>query len=98
MGNLTAAQRQSVEIAKSLSHNGRILILDKPTSSLSEREVRTLFTIIAELKAQGVSIEVLLEVEGLLNKELLKDISFSVREGEILGIAGLVGAGRTELA
>lgn len=56
VGSLTAAQRQSVEIAKSLSHNGRILILDEPTSSLSEREVRTLFSIISELKAQGVSI------------------------------------------
>jgi ribose transport system ATP-binding protein len=162
VSNLTAAQRQSVEIAKSLSHNGRVLILDEPTSSLSEREVRTLFAIIAELKAQGVSIvyishrmEELFEIGdritvlrdgtfvGTLNvretneEEIVsmmigrkledtqdsskrgkridyskvafecknvtignfKDtVSLKIHSGEIVGLYGLVGSGRSELA
>ncbi|WP_413300937.1 sugar ABC transporter ATP-binding protein [Bacillus sp. 1P10SD] len=162
VGNLTAAQRQSVEIAKSLSHNGRILILDEPTSSLSEREVRTLFAIIAELKAQGVSVvyishrmEELFEIGdritvlrdgsfvGTLNvKETNEDeivsmmigrkleaventsnqakridyskvafecknvmignfkdtVNLKIHSGEIVGLYGLVGSGRSELA
>lgn len=48
--NLSTAQKQCVEIAKCLSHNAKIIILDEPTSSLSEREVRTLFKLIAKLK------------------------------------------------
>lgn len=56
VGRLTTAEKQGVEIAKCLSHDGRIIILDEPTSSLSEREVRTLFELIKELKSQGISI------------------------------------------
>lgn len=56
VGRLTTAEKQGVEIAKCLSHNGRIIILDEPTSSLSEREVQTLFGLIKELKRQGMSI------------------------------------------
>lgn len=158
--NLTVAQRQSVEIAKSLSHHGRIIILDEPTSSLSEREVRTLFTLIEHLKKNGVSIvyishrmEELFEIgdritvlrdgsfidtvnvretteEGLINlmigrkldnfqyesKERINHskialecsdvsienydskINLKVHSGEIVGMYGLVGAGRTEFA
>ena len=54
--NLSTAQKQCVEIAKCLSHNAKIIILDEPTSSLSEREVRTLFKLIAKLKKEGISI------------------------------------------
>ncbi|MDN3019421.1 sugar ABC transporter ATP-binding protein [Paenibacillus sp. BSR1-1] len=158
VSRLSMAQKQLVEIAKAISMEAKIIIMDEPTSSLTEGEKKYLFDIIAALKKKGVGIiyishdlddvfkladritvlrdgctvtssstdstnkasvinqmvgrelnqiydfqtnvkpKVLLEVDGLSNKELLKDISFSVREGEILGIAGLVGAGRTELA
>ena len=53
---LTTAQKQCVEIAKCLSHDAKIIILDEPTSSLSEKEVVTLFSLIRSLKASGVSI------------------------------------------
>ncbi|MFH1017673.1 MAG: ATP-binding cassette domain-containing protein [Pseudomonadota bacterium] len=161
---LGMGQQQMVEIAKALSKNARILVLDEPTSSLSESEVATLMRILRELKSRGVTcilishklnevfeiadrITVLrdgtavgtrdtvsttipqivadmvgreldklypykprdlgppvFEVRGLTvqhpnlpQKHVLSDISFSVRVGEILGIFGLVGAGRTEL-
>lgn len=160
VSNLTVAQRQSVEIAKSLSRNGKIIILDEPTSSLSEREVRTLFNLIENLKKNGVSIvyishrmEELFEIgdritvlrDGcyvdtvnvsetsedklislMIGRELedfksssrdrinydeiafeCKDIpldkfgskvNLQVYKGEIVGLYGLVGSGRTELA
>jgi rhamnose transport system ATP-binding protein len=155
---LTMPQQQLVEIARSLGTNARILILDEPTASLSDREVDHLFTVIRELKKQGVGMvyishrleelpqiadrvtvlrdgsyigtRVMAEVDRtemirlMVGRELsavfpkidvppgqvvletrgtsctasgITDISLTVRAGEILGLAGLVGAGRTEL-
>lgn len=156
---LSVSQRQLIEIARAVSYNAKILILDEPTSSLSDKEVDKLFEIIENLKKRGMGIvyishkmdEILkisddvtvfrdgkyiatepkenLTKEKLINlmvgRELnnlfppktnevgeikfsvrnlsgkyspcCKNISFDLREGEILGIAGLVGAGRTEL-
>ena len=159
VSNLTVAQKQCVEIAKCLSHDAKIIILDEPTSSLSETEVAALFTLIRTLKASGVSIvyishrmEEIFELgdritvfrdgkmidtvnvsdtdenklvnmiigrefvadnqseQNNYNKEVVlegKNISvgnfgvkldFKAYKGEILGLFGLVGAGRTELA
>ncbi len=157
---LSIGQQQMVEIAKALSMNARILILDEPTSSLSQHETENLFRILGELKAQGVSMiyishrlgeiiqmadrvsamrdgknsgdlekseitrdnmvrlmigrdinqfyhhrqknieKPMLEVRELLvpGSRSAQPISFQLRKGEILGVAGLVGAGRTELA
>ncbi|HZJ88099.1 MAG TPA: sugar ABC transporter ATP-binding protein [Sphaerochaeta sp.] len=160
--DLRVGQQQLVEISKALAQEARILIMDEPTSALSEEEVQILFTIIRKLTAEGVTIiyishrleevlhigdyvtilrdgklideqriedidiswiiekmtggntvekivtdrvptEVILEAENItLPKEhgggyILKDVSFSLRAGEILGIYGLRGAGRTEL-
>ena len=155
--NLSTAKQQVVEIAKSLSRNVRILILDEPTAPLTDRETEILFGIIRKLKTDGVGViyishrleevfkigdritvlrdgknvgsfgvkEVdrptlirsmvgrsledefprtelargteILRVQGLGNQSV-HDFSFSLQWGEILGLAGLVGAGRTELA
>ncbi|HMQ31578.1 MAG TPA: sugar ABC transporter ATP-binding protein [Chloroflexaceae bacterium] len=155
---LSVAQMQMVEIARAISVNARVLIMDEPTSSLTSREVEELFTIVRQLKAQGAAIvfishrleelfaiadrvtvlrdgayvdtramagvttedlirmmvgrnlaelfpkqqvepgEVLLEVRDLGLPGRFADISFQLRRGEILGMAGLVGAGRTEVA
>jgi rhamnose transport system ATP-binding protein len=154
---LSMADQQLIEIAKSLSVDARVLILDEPTASLSAHEVERLFTIVRRLRDRGVSIlfvshrldevfalcdratvfrdgkhvittatselttadlvrhmvgravslfpkvetpigDVLLEVSGLTRVGVFRDISFSVRAGEIVGFAGLVGAGRTEVA
>lgn len=158
VGNLTVGQQQMVEIAKALSIKARILIMDEPTSSLSLHESEALFSVIRELKAQGVSIiyishrlgevneladrvvvlrdgenagdldrdsishdqmvqmmvgravsqffphtshepgEVVLEVKHLRTPANPKhQISFALKRNEIVGISGLVGAGRTEL-
>lgn len=158
VGDLPIGRKQMVEIAKALSVNARILIMDEPSSSLSQRETDQLFRIIRELKSAGVSIiyvshrlgEVkrvadrvlvlrdganagelcgqdiahdqmvrlmvgrdvtsvwerepsqcggpLLEVKGLVSDAFPKtSVDLSIRAGEIVGIAGLVGAGRTEL-
>lgn len=153
---LSPAEKQLVEIAKALSRKPSVLILDEPTASLTERETKTLFTILKKLKEEGVSIiyishrleeiflladkisilkdgkyqgtfnkadltrdelikrmvgrdiqslrpesfcqqEVLLSVQGLSGHRF-RNISFSLYRGEILGLAGLVGAGRTEIA
>jgi methyl-galactoside transport system ATP-binding protein len=156
---LSISARQMVEIAKAVSYNAKVIILDEPTSSLSEREVTKLFNIIRDLKKKGVSFvfishkmdeifelcdeveilrdgsvtldkpvkdtnlnelvtamvgrsldnrfpplankpgEVVLSVKNLCTryKPFLKDISFEVRKGEIFGIYGLVGSGRSEL-
>ncbi|TFE23394.1 sugar ABC transporter ATP-binding protein [Cohnella luojiensis] len=155
---LSVGQQQMVEIAKALSKNTEILVLDEPTAALTDREIEALFHVIASLKKSGVGMiyishrmeeifricdritvmrdgryvgtervaetdmdqivkmmvgreikdrfpkvditlgEDKLNVAGLSRKGVLHDISFSVRAGEIVGIAGLMGAGRTELA
>ncbi len=155
---LSIAEQQMVEIAKAISLDARILIMDEPTSALTEREITELFTRIRKLKADGVSIiyishrmeelfeigdrvtvlrdgavvgtrniadvtkpeliqmmvnreltqqfpkiatppgKEVLRVEGLNRTGVLTDINFSLYEGEVLGIAGLLGSGRTELA
>lgn len=160
VSSLTISQRQLVEIAKALAADARLLIMDEPNSSLTERETERLFDVIALLKQQGVAViyvshrieEVLhiadritayrdgryvgtidraeasvnkiismmvgrelanvtrrtptnigaplLEVRNLSSKGKpnLQNISFTLRRGEILGFAGLVGAGRSETA
>ena len=155
---LSVADQQLVEIAKALSLDARVLVMDEPTASLSSREVDRLFAIIRQLRGRGVGIlfvdhrmeevfeiadrvsvlrdgrhvitapiseltpadairhmvgrrletlfpkekatvgEVALEVRGLARRGVFSDVSFQVRHGEILGLAGLVGAGRTEVA
>jgi ribose transport system ATP-binding protein len=155
--DLSVAEQQMVEVAKTLAVDARIIIMDEPTSALGEEEVETLFGIIRALKEQGIAIvfithrleevmriadrvvvlrdghrvgglsideatpeeiirmmvgrklvteiyhkeeaeigEPLLEVRGLGGRGAVKDVSFTLRKGEILGFAGLVGAGRTE--
>lgn len=157
-GSLQVAQRQMVEIAKAVSYDSKVIVMDEPTSSLTENEVEHLFRIIERLRERGVSIiyishkmeeilkisddvtvmrdgkwvatkpkeeltsekiiqmmvgrelkerypkrdtklgEVILKVENLSSfTPAFKDVSFELRKGEILGIAGLVGAGRTEV-
>ena len=156
--SLSVANRQMVEIAKAVSFNSDVLIMDEPTSALTEREVTHLFQIIRALKAEGKGIiyithkmselfeiadevsvfrdgkyiatkmskdvkrdeiirmmvgreitqmfpketvpigNVKLSVKGLTLIGIFKDVSFDVREGEILGIAGLVGSGRSNIA
>lgn len=157
--DLGIAQQQMVEVAKATSRHADVLIMDEPTSALTDKEITELFRIIHTLKAQGVGIiyishrleeikeigdratifrdgtyidtiafengvvdmnqiirlmvgrdlvqkfpkleipigEELLRVENISTKNMLKNCSFSVRSGEILGISGLMGAGRTEL-
>lgn len=158
--DLSVAQKQIVEIGKALFNETTILVMDEPTSVLTQRETEILFNLIKDLKEEGISIiyishrleelieisdritvlrdgqfiqtlenqnrdiskdeiirlmvgrdlkdyfskrqtgisnEVVLEVKKLTKKGLFKDISFSLRKGEILGFAGLVGAGRTEI-
>jgi ABC-type sugar transport system ATPase subunit len=157
VGRLSTAQKQMVEVAKSLSFNAKLIIMDEPTSSLTDKETDILFNIIRVLRSQGVSIifithrlreifetadeiaimrdgemvavkragetnendvisamvgrsiddifykekapigDVILDVRGLSTRALLKDINFTLRKGEILGFAGLVGAGRSEV-
>ena len=160
LGSLSIAQMQMVEIAKAVSADCKVLILDEPTSSLTENEVQSLFRIMNELKGQGVSLvyishkmdeikviadevtimrdgqyigkwnvadmtkeeiiakmvgrelsnlypplqnvpsnEVVLKVEDFtsINPRSFRHCSFELHKGEILGVAGLVGAQRTEL-
>ncbi len=159
MAKLSVSERQMVEIAKAVSYNAKILVLDEPTSSLAEQEVRHLFRIINKLRKKGCGMiyishkmeeileisddvtimrdgkwidtieaknlttdkiiklmvgrdltnrfppktnkpgEVILEVNNLTGayEPAVKDASFKLRKGEILGVAGLVGSRRTEL-
>jgi len=159
VGALSVAKQQMVEIAKALSFESRVLIMDEPTAALNSAEVADLFDIIRKLKAHGVAIvyishkmdelqqiadrvtvmrdgkyvgtvpmattslkeiiammvgrelshvahqppdtsrnAVALEVHGLRRGRAIRDVGFSVRKGEIVGFAGLMGAGRTEVA
>ncbi len=154
---LSMADQQLIEIAKALSVEARVLILDEPTASLSAHEVERLTVIVRGLRARGVAVlfvshrldevfdlcdratvfrdgrhvittetsrlttadlvrhmvgrtvslfpkvesptgDIVLEADGLTRVGTFRDVSFSVRAGEILGLAGLVGAGRTEVA
>ncbi|KXZ39718.1 ribose transport system ATP-binding protein [Alkalithermobacter thermoalcaliphilus JW-YL-7 = DSM 7308] len=157
LGNLSIGEQQMVEIAKALSLDAKIIIMDEPTDALTDKETESLFKVINELKSENKAIvyishrlkeifeicddvtvlrdgkfagsekvcnlnedkiiemmvgrklteqfpkienevgNVIFHVKNLTNK-YVKDITFSVRNGEILGIAGLMGSGRTELA
>jgi ABC-type sugar transport system ATPase subunit len=158
VGALSVGNRQRVEIAKALSHNARILIMDEPTAALTEHDVERLFGIVRLLRSRGVGIvyishrleevfiladrvtvlrdgefvatkpvgetdrddlihmmvgrriealfpktdamlrDVMLELQNVVRKPTTKGVSLKLRAGEILGIAGLVGSGRSELA
>jgi ribose transport system ATP-binding protein len=158
--NLSISQQQLVEIAKALTLECRVLILDEPTAALTEREARVLFDIMRTLAGQGISIiyishrmaeifencdrvtvlrdgryittltvgdtspaevvgamvgrvidnlypeklrdeersdEIILDVCGLTERKRFRDVSFQLRKGEILGMGGLIGAGRSEI-
>lgn len=155
---LDIAVQQMVEIAKAFSRNSRLIIMDEPTSSLSDKEVKLLYRIIRNLKERGISTlfvshkleevveicdrvtvfrdgqsivtkeiqevtreqmvydmvgreiknyytlthtprnEVILTVKNLYKKGYIEDVSFELRKGEVLGVTGLIGAGRTEVA
>ncbi|MDK4266077.1 sugar ABC transporter ATP-binding protein [Corynebacterium accolens] len=157
VSELGIAKQQLVEIAKALSMNARILILDEPTAALTGKEVDALFAVLEDLKAKGVAMvfishhldelariaetisvlrdgafiaevpadtdkdelvrlmvgreienqypreasaqpgKALLEVKDLSSEGAFHDVSFEVRAGEVVGLAGLVGAGRTEI-
>ncbi len=159
VADLTVAKQQMVEIAKALSFDSKVLIMDEPTAALTEAEIEELFRIIRHFRDKGVGIvyithrleelkqisdrvtvmrdgryvdtvrtqdakidqiismmvgrtiyetspevpenpsqEVVLEVKDLNRGSVIKDVSFNLKRGEILGFAGLMGAGRTEVA
>jgi len=159
VGNLTVGKQQMIEIAKSISHDCNVLILDEPSAALTDKEIDELFVIMSHLKESGVSIiyishrmdeifkisdrvtimrdgefvgvlntaetsmeEIVSKMVGRiiyeqpksksnvldnapvvlsaknLNSHVVKDVSFDLKKGEILGFAGLMGAGRTEVA
>jgi ABC-type sugar transport system ATPase subunit len=155
--SLSVGQRQMIEIAKAMSFNPKVLILDEPTSALAQFEVESLFRVVQRSREQGiivifithklneirnvadfvtvirdsrfvgtipiaeakpktlvdmmfgetkiltrpanlgVSSEVVLQVKHLTRRQRFTDVSFSLRKGEILGIAGMLGSGRSEL-
>lgn len=157
MSNLSVAQRQMVEIIKAISRNAKAIVMDEPTSALTDVETRQLFNHIKRLRSEGVAIiyishkleevfelcdqitvmrdskligsspaselsmnqvvemmvgrevnniyppigehgdEEVLRVEKLCSEGVFKDVSFSLRKGEILGISGMMGAGRSEI-
>ena len=156
--NLSVADKQLVAISRALVQNTKLIIMDEPTSALTQKEVKSLFEVIKDLQKKGMAIlfvshkldevfnisqkitilrngcnvidgdtsdfdrtkfvyymtgrqveeehfefeveeaKYLLKVENLCKKDGFKDISFELHEGEILGITGLLGSGRTELA
>ncbi|MEL7656227.1 MAG: sugar ABC transporter ATP-binding protein, partial [Bacillota bacterium] len=159
VGELSVAQKQMVEIAKAISTDVKLLVLDEPTAAITDKETVKLFEIVRNLKQKGIGIiyishrmselfeigdrctimrdgqyvktidldltdvdeltrlmvgrevsfkrfennyieqdKVVLEVKNICYKNILKDVSLNLKKGEILGLAGLVGAGRTELA
>jgi ribose transport system ATP-binding protein len=159
VGELSVAQKQMVEIAKAISSNVKLLVLDEPTAAITDKETIRLFEIVRNLKQKGIGIiyishrmselfeigdrctvmrdgsyvktidlattnvdeltklmvgrevsfkrfqnnyinedKVILDVKNICYKNILKDINLELKQGEILGLAGLVGAGRTELA
>jgi rhamnose transport system ATP-binding protein len=158
VGSLSVANRQRVEIAKALSQDAKVLIMDEPTAALADVDIRRLIDVVKRLRERGVGIvyvshklpeifeladrvtvlrdgqridtrpisevteqslvammvgreidhlfprgepkigDVLLRVENLSYGTRVRDVSFELRRGEILGLAGVVGAGRTELA
>lgn len=157
VGKLSVSQKQMVEIAKALSYNAEIIVMDEPSATLTEKEMDNLYRVINELKEKKITIiyishkmdeilkisdkvtvlrdgniictsstcdtcrdvivgnmvgrsleqefpirygccgEKILEAKNINRKGVLKDVNFCLRKGEVLGIAGLVGAGRTEL-
>lgn len=157
VGKLSVAGMQMVEIARAISYDSRVIIMDEPTSALMDNEVNKLFKIIHDLKSKGIAIiyishkmdeifkiadrvtvfrdgqyvgeedignvdeqklvsmmigreinqifpkiqvpigDVAFEVKNLSRKGVFQDISFQVRKGEILGVSGLMGAGRSEI-
>jgi len=157
VSRLSVANRQMVEIAKAMSRNAKIVVLDEPTAVLAESELEGLFNLVRELSAEGITFiyishrlkeifdlcstltilkdgkvvesgkvedythdllvskmvgrdigdmypartgrvygEEILKIAGLSRGKVIKNVSFSLRRGEILGISGLAGAGRTE--
>ena len=156
--SLTVAQQQCVEIARALSVNAKLVVMDEPTAALTGREVEQLFAVIRDLKSQGIGVvyvshrmdevfaicdrvtvmrdgrfvaehptadvtrrqlielmvgrpiesefpkkkaavgEVLLEAKGLRRGRAVRGVDLQLRRGEVVGLTGLVGAGRTEVA
>ena len=156
--HLSIAEQQQVEIARALFYKSRILVMDEPTTALSDRETDRLFDVVRQLRSEGLAIiyishrmaeiyelgdrlsvfrdgeyvgeltrpeftsdriiemmvgrkleelypektaahgDVVLQVRNMSDKEHVKNAGFELRAGEVLGLAGLVGAGRTELA
>jgi ABC-type sugar transport system ATPase subunit len=156
--SLSVAKKQIVEICKAINLDVRLLIMDEPSATLSDRELEIMFDIVRKLKSEGITViyishrldevfkladkvtvlrdgkhietlpieqvtrdklitmmvgrelgqeypkvkaeigDVILDVKNLCRKGVLNDISFNVKKGEVLGISGLVGSGRTELA
>jgi len=96
---LSVAQQQMVEIAKALSFNSKVLIMDEPTAALTNTEINELFTVIKGLRSKGVGIVYishrLEELQQISDRITVMRVKLF--KGEILGFAGLVGAGRTEV-
>lgn len=157
IADCSVGEQQMVDIAKAVSQNSEVIIMDEPTAALTDREIESLFTVMEQLREQGVAIiyishrmeeifrmcdritvlrdgqtigtklvaetnfeeivrmmvgrelgerfpertrvpgDIRLKVENFTLDEKIKNINFYVREGEILGVAGLMGAGRTEI-
>ncbi|WP_425509512.1 sugar ABC transporter ATP-binding protein [Virgibacillus ihumii] len=156
-GDLSVGKQQMIEIAKALSANAELIVMDEPTAALTDHEIESLFNIVNSLRERGVSIiyishrmeeifhicdritvlrdgqyigtesigdtsfeqivkmmvgrelgqrfpeklntpgDAVLEIKDFQRKGLFSNVSFSVKKGEILGVAGLMGAGRSEI-